>query len=346
MATIADVAREAGVSISTVSYALSGKRSIKEATRTRVMEAADRLGYQPNASARMLAANRSDIIAVTTPLHPDTDHSAHMLFTMEMTKAARAHDYDTLLLVHNDAVAGMKRSAATSLADGIIVLDVDAHDERAALARELSCPVVFIGIPADTSGLVCLDLDFEAAAALAVDRLVDAGRTHLGLISHAPEEIERESNFPLRFARSFESRAKERGVACAVAYPTAARADEPIADLLRDLPELDGLVVNGAESIAATVAAALASHGLAVPTDVSVVAAGVAYGTDKYDVPLDIIPLDATASCTAAMDLLAGMIERGDTPPQVTLLAPTYVERGSVAAAVAAVPTPAASTVA
>ena len=104
MATIEDVAREAGVSISTVSYALSGKRAISAGTRERVRDAATRLGYLPHASARMLAANRSNIVAVTAPLHPDTDHSAHMVFAMEVTKAAREKDYDTLLLVHDDAL--------------------------------------------------------------------------------------------------------------------------------------------------------------------------------------------------------------------------------------------------
>ncbi|HMO10646.1 MAG TPA: LacI family DNA-binding transcriptional regulator, partial [Actinotalea sp.] len=155
MATIGDVAKEAGVSISTVSYALSGKRAITEETRVKVLDAARRLGYAPQAAARALAARRSDLLAVTTPLHADTDHSAHMAFAMAVTRAARARDYDTVLLVHDDALEGMRRSAATSLADGIVVLDVAADDARAELARTLDCPVVFIGLPSDTAGLTC-----------------------------------------------------------------------------------------------------------------------------------------------------------------------------------------------
>lgn len=99
----------------------------------------------PRASARALAANRSEIIAVTAPLHKDTDPAAHMVFAMEVTIAARQHDYDTLSLVHDDALEGMKRSASTALTDGIIVLDVVPHDDRANLARKLSYPTVFIG---------------------------------------------------------------------------------------------------------------------------------------------------------------------------------------------------------
>ncbi|BDZ62186.1 hypothetical protein GCM10025873_19770 [Demequina sediminis] len=196
MATIADVAQAAGVSISTVSYALSGKRSITQATRERVLAAAQELGYLPHASARMLAANRSHIIAVSEPVHPDTDDAAHMSFAMETTKVARSHNYDTLLLVHDDALAGMRRSAATQLADGIVVLDVDEDDARVPLARTLACPTVFVGLPADTEGLLCVDLDFEAAARTAIDRLVETGHRQIGLISHRRETLDRGSNFP------------------------------------------------------------------------------------------------------------------------------------------------------
>lgn len=335
VATIEDVAREAGVSISTVSYALSGKRSISAATRDRVQAAASRLGYLPHASARMLAANRSHIIAVTAPLHPDTDHSAHMAFAMEVTKEARAQDYDTLLLVHNDALEGMKRSAATSLADGIIVLDVDAHDERAELARDLACPTMFVGIPEDTTGLMCVDLDFEAAAAMAIDRLADAGRTRIGLISHPRETIARESNFPLRFLHGFETYAAAKGLEVAVANPVPHRAHEAVDSLLDSLPDIDGLVLNTSSDVAATVSAALAAHGRAVPDDVSVVAAGVTFSTHRFPVPFDTIPLDAHASCSAAVQMLVRTIEDGVRHPQTTLIPPTYIDCGSVAPAVA-----------
>jgi len=336
VATIDDVAREAGVSISTVSYALSGKRSISPSTRLRVEAAATKLGYLPHASARMLAANRSDIIAVTTPLHPDTDQSAHMTFTMEVTKAARDVDYDTVLLVHNDAVEGMKRSAATSLADGIIVLDVDAHDERAVLARQLKCPVVFIGIPADTTGLVCVDLDFEAAAVMAIDRLVAAGRTNIALISHPTETIDRESNFPLRFLHAFEGHAASLGLDAITVNPTEHRAHEAIDAIMTRMPNLNGLVLNTTSDIAGSVSAALAEYGRKVPTDVGVIAAGVTFSTHRFPVPFDTIPLDAHASCTTAVAMLVDLIENHASLPERTLIPPSYIEHGSVTPATVA----------
>ncbi|MGW6159348.1 LacI family DNA-binding transcriptional regulator, partial [Streptomyces sp. NPDC055144] len=64
MVTLAEVARHAGVSASTVSYALSGKRSISAATRERVESSVRKLGYHPNAGARALASSKSNIIAL------------------------------------------------------------------------------------------------------------------------------------------------------------------------------------------------------------------------------------------------------------------------------------------
>lgn len=330
MATIDDVAQAAGVSISTVSYALSGKRKIKPETRTRVLAAAQELGYMPHASARMLAANHSNIIAVTAPLHVDTDEAAHMTFALEVTRAARAHDYDSLLLVDDEAVNGMQRTAATSLADGVVVLDVDIHDERAPLARHLDFPTVFIGIPEDTTGLMCVDLDFEAAARQCVDRLYDAGHRQVGLISHERTTIERESNFPLRFRDAFTARAQELSLDHAIAYPVHGRAGDAVDDLLAELPELTGIVLNTGQSVAESLVPSLARRGRAVPDDVSVIAGGATFRTDRFRQPIDTIPLDARASCSAAVDLLVDAIEAGHITPQVVLLEPTYIDHGSV----------------
>lgn len=331
MATIDDVAQAAGVSISTVSYALSGKRSIKPSTRDHVIEVAKKLGYQPQASARMLAANRSHILAVTAPLHADTETAAHMTFALEVTKAARTNGYDTLLLVDDDAVVGMRRTAGTALSDGIVVLDVDVHDERAELARSLRHPVVFIGIPQDTSGLICVDLDFEAAARMAIDRLREAGHTSIGLISHELITMERGSNFPVRFLNGFTTHARATGIHSAVAHPQGQRAEDAVAALFDALPHMTAIVVNSSSGVTASVTDALAQRGLAVPSDVSVIAAGGTFSTAHLEVPLDTIPIDAHASCTTAVSLLVDAVETGKVIPQTVLIDPRYTSHGSVA---------------
>lgn len=333
MATIEDVARDAGVSISTVSYALSGKRAISEETRRRVLASAERLGYMPKAAARALAARRSHIIAVTTPLHADTDHSAHMAFAMAVTTAAREHDYDTLLLVQDDALAGMRRTAATSLADGVVVLDVAADDPRADLARGLDLPVVFIGVPEDASGLTCIDLDFEQAARSAVEALHAAGHRELVLLSQPSDVIARASNYPLRIERAASERAEELGLALSVLNPDPSDPTAVVETLLDSHPGATGLVLATRTEVADALGAALERRGLRVPDDVSVVMVGMTPDPGRQPLPYDAFPLDPGLTCPVAVETLVGLIDGSLAPGGVRLVPPVHVSRGSVAPA-------------
>ncbi len=335
MATIEDVARVAGVSISTVSYALSGKRRISDDTRRRVEDAASKLHYAPRASARALAANRSEIIAVTAPLHADTDPTAHMAFAMEVTIAARACDYDTLLLVHDDAFSGMKRSADSSLADGIIVLDVAAHDERAELARSISCPTVFIGVPDNTEGLVCVDLDFESSVRQSIDALVEAGHEQIALIGHNRDTLAREANYPLRIHREFARYASERGLSAVIVSPPSDDAADALELVLSQQPGTTGIVLSTSHHVAASLTAALADRGLSVPRDISVIAAGMTPDLSRTPLQFDALPLDPALTCPVAVDILVGLIDGSRLTSTVILVPPVYQSRGTVAPAAA-----------
>ena len=150
VAKINEVAEAAGVSISTVSYALSGKRPVSPETRRRIEQAVSDLGYSPNAGARMLAGSRTHIFALTEPLRRDTHAPTHMSFVLATAVAARRSDYDVLLLTDEQASAGMARVAASGLVDAILVLDVAPDDERVDLARSIDTPSIFIGVPTTT----------------------------------------------------------------------------------------------------------------------------------------------------------------------------------------------------
>lgn len=332
MVTISEVAREAGVSISTVSYALSRKRPISAETRARVDAAIRKLKYVPNSSARALAARRSGILAVTAPFHADTDPTAHMLFAMQVTVAARSHGYDTLLLVDDDALEGMQRSSATGMADGIIVLDVAAHDERAELARNIDAPAVFIGVPEDTSGLTCIDVDFERAVREALERLLAAGHRHVGLIAHHPDLFERDSNYATRIVRAFNLEVAELGLAGAVVNPTADRAHGAVQELLAALPELSAIVLSTSTSVASSLLDALAERALEVPRDVSVISVGMIPVPGRNPIPFDSLPLDPKLTCPAAVEMLVGRID-GDQSHGIRLVAPDYQDLGTVARA-------------
>ena len=334
MANINEVAEAAGVSISTVSYALSGKRPVAPGTRRRIEDAVRELGYSPNAGARMLAGSRTQIFALTEPLRKDTHAPTHMAFVLATAVAARRKDYDILLLTDEQAHAGMSRVAANGLVDAILVLDVAPDDARVGLARQIATPTVFIGIPDDNEGLVCVDLDFEAAAAQAVDLLADAGHTSVGLVGQA-ETAYVKSNFPPRVRASVVARGVERGIA--VAYGTTGKKHADRAAARRTAGELieggaTALILHCADEAHAAVLAELETRGLRVPEDVSVVSVGASFDTNALSIPVDSIPLVPEASCDLAVDLALGMLGPDRPEPGLRLIPPAYSPHGTIAA--------------
>ncbi len=334
MANITEVAEAAGVSISTVSYALSGKRPVAADTRRRIEAAVLELGYSPNAGARMLAGSRTQIFALTEPLRKDTHAPTHMAFVLATAVAARRNDYDILLLTDEQAQAGMSRVAANGLVDAILVLDVAPDDARVALARQIATPTVFIGIPDDTDGLICVDLDFEAAAARAVDLLAEAGHRSIGLVGQT-ETAYVKSNFPPRVRASVLARSAERGISAA--YGTTGSKHASRQATRRTVGELlDGgataLILHCADDAHAAVLAELDTRGLSVPEDVSVISVGASFDLTALPVALDSIPLIPESSCDLAVDLALQTLGPDRPEPGVRLIAPTYTARGSIAA--------------
>lgn len=334
MANINEVAEAAGVSISTVSYALSGKRPVAPDTRRRIEAAVLELGYSPNAGARMLAGSRTQIFALTEPLRKDTHAPTHMAFVLATAVAARRNDYDILLLTDEQAQAGMSRVAANRLVDAILVLDVAPDDPRVALARQIATPTVFIGIPDDNDGLICVDLDFEAAAAWAVDLLADAGHRSIGLVGQTDTAYVK-SNFPPRVRAAVSERSAERGITSASGTTGSKHASRQVTR--RTVAELlDGgataLILHCADDAHAAVLAELDARGLSVPGDVSIVSVGASFDLGALPVALDSIPLVPEASCDLAVDLALQMLGPDRPEPGVRLIAPTYTDRGSIAA--------------
>ncbi|MER6969023.1 LacI family DNA-binding transcriptional regulator, partial [Streptomyces halstedii] len=246
MVKITDVARHAGVSPSTVSYALSGKRPISEETRRRVEESIRHLGYRPHAGARALASSRSNVLALVVPLRAGIHVPVVMQFAVSVVTEARRHDHDVLLLTQEEGEEGLRRVADTALVDALIVMDVQLHDPRLSLLRALDRPSVLIGFPAAAEGLTCIDLDFRAAGELCVDRLAELGHRVVALVGSPPEVYVRGTAFAQRVVEGFTAAADRAGLVSSVhpceASPAAARRTAE--QLLREQPGLTGVVVH------------------------------------------------------------------------------------------------------
>jgi len=329
--TIDDVARAAGVSTSTVSYVLSGKRPISAPTRQRVERAIRDLGYRPHAGARALASSRTDVLGLMAPLRVDVNFSVIMQFVTGVVAAARTFGHDVLLLT-SDEIADMERVASGSMVDALVMMDIEADDPRVPVLTGLSQPAVLIGLPRDPEGLSCVDLDFDAAGRLAVDHLARLGHRRIALIGSPRAVMERHTSYAERMLEGFTRGVAESGVEGVVeaCEASTAGASDAVDRVLARLPDVTAFVVHN-EVALPWVLATLRERGRHVPDDVSVVAlcpSDVALG---QLLPMTSIDLPAQTIGEVAVAMAMARVER-DEPAETRLLAPQLVERGSTAA--------------
>lgn len=306
MVTIADVADAAGVSISTVSYVMSGKRTISPETKDRVEKAIAKLNYSPHASARSLASRSTNVIGLQAPLRPGVDVNVIMEIVAGVVREARAHHYDILLLTSDDA-AGLTRAARGSMVDALLVMDIESHDPRIAALKDLPAPGILIGLPDGAGGIPCVDFDFEAAGRLAASRLADLGHRRIALFGAPDEVMARHTSYADRLSRGFRQVAEERGLDASVhACPSSAEATRVVGTVLSDDPAVSGVLFHNEAALPhvagrfAEAAAAGAFDAIALaPRTVALAVPGL---TDWIDVPAEELGAHATRAIMSLLD--------------------------------------------
>ncbi|MEU0132741.1 LacI family DNA-binding transcriptional regulator [Streptomyces sp. NPDC006296] len=329
MVTLAEVARHAGVSASTVSYVLSGKRSISAPTRERVEQSIRQLGYHPNAGARALASSRSHVIALMVPLRTDMYVPVMMEIAMAVATTARTHGYDVLLLTGEEGPAAVRRIAGSSLADAMILMDVELHDQRMPLLRESGRTAVLIGLPADTSGLTCVDLDFEATGALCVEHLAGLGHREVAVIGEAAAVYERHTGFAERTVDGVRAAARNAGTRilhrpCEGGYAATAAT---LARVFDERPGTTGVIVQN-EAAVEPLLNLLQQQGRAVPEDVSVVAVCPDQVATQASVRLTSVAIPAQEMGRRAVEQVMAKLG-GRSTDEVDLLEPVLTVRAS-----------------
>lgn len=330
MPTIMDVAAAAGVSASTVSYVLSGKRTISPATRSRVQRAIDDLGYRPHAGARALASNRTAVLGLVAPLREDVNVNVIMRFVRSVTLTARTHDLDVLLLTKEED-AGLRRVSDGSLVDGLLVMDIEADDPRVDVLTGLDRPTVLIGVPRDPRGLSCVDFDFVGAARTAVAHLSGLGHRRIAFLASPPRSLDRHAGYAERVRDGFLEAVRAAGVEAVhrPCEPGRAGARRGLDAVRAELPGVTALLVHNEAALPALLAL-LSEEGLAVPADLSVVAISAGSG-DELPRPLTSLLVPAEDMGRIAVEMLVARIG-GDRTAETRLLAAHLEDRGSTAA--------------
>lgn len=333
--TSKDVARVAGVAQSTVSYVLTGKRSISEETRRRVQDAIDQLTYQPNAGARALASQRTSVIGLMIPFTPGVDTAGLLPFIETIASLARAHDYDVLLVTADEGTDGLRRLSGRSLSDAIIMMDVQVEDERVPLAASLSIPVVLIGIPPDSFGLQCVDVDFELAARLAVEEMAAGQHDRIIFLGHPAELTRRQLNYIPRFNDAAIAAARRHGLPfefISPVEPGRAAAREVVARLLPDVRrERLGLMISNSQTVQ-PILNALIAHGIVPGRDVSVIAHCTDEVAREAEPPVTNVSLEPREVSRRAIEAVFRLLDRSRSAPKaiVDLVSPQLTRRATM----------------
>jgi LacI family repressor for deo operon, udp, cdd, tsx, nupC, and nupG len=204
-ATIKDIARELGLSVATVSRALSRPELLKPETRARVLEVTARLGYQPNLIARGLRLKETRLVFVVTPrLSP---YFLEVFRGVEL--AARESGYD-VLMGHTDRSAERERllidQVASRRADGVIL--VTSADTAALAERKGRIPPLVAALESvDRDEIPTVRVDNTDGGAQATRHLIGLGHTRIAHIA-GPE-----TNLMARHRREgFELAMREAGL--------------------------------------------------------------------------------------------------------------------------------------
>lgn len=199
--SITHVAREAGVSKSTVSRALAGDRRVKAETRLRIEEVARRLGYSRHRIASALARGRTFMVAVATPAPPRSFSDPFFLeFLGALGDRLTSAGYNLVLtLPDRPAASGSRDLPASapgsledlvvgSMVDGAVLTEIAADDPRLAMLVQHQVPFVTLGTPEPAAGgsagrLFSVDGDNAGGARLAVQHLIELGHREIACVT-------------------------------------------------------------------------------------------------------------------------------------------------------------------
>ena len=159
--TIYDVAREAGVSLATVSRVINGSSVVREKTRQKVLKVIEDLDFKPNQIARGLATSKTTTIAIIFP----QSLFAHVKDMIGgIGDAGRHLDYNITIYTtddigDDDTVGDVLEKVVKTRADGVILFNNDHIDHEIELVRKYKIPAVIIGscVSDDLIGSIYID---------------------------------------------------------------------------------------------------------------------------------------------------------------------------------------------
>jgi LacI family transcriptional regulator, repressor for deo operon, udp, cdd, tsx, nupC, and nupG len=320
MTTIHDVARASGVSISTVSRAMSRPEQVNATTRERVLAAAAELDYRPSTAARSLTSGRSMTLGLLVP-----DITNPFFFDLIRGTQGRSATagYHQILIDTQESVELEQHHIAASAkeSDGLVLAASRLTDEALAAAART---VPLVAINRSTPGVSSVVIDTPSGMGQAVDHLASLGHRKVAYLSGP-----RSSWSNARRWRAVQQAARRTGISARQLgpFPPTREAGAAAADAAVHAGVTAVLAFN--DLIALGVLRRLFDRGLSVPEDMSVVGCDNTFGSDFCHPPLTTVSAPIEQAGQLATDMLLALLRSPVPSPRVHELPAVLTIRGS-----------------
>jgi LacI family transcriptional regulator len=181
--TIYDVAREANVSMATVSRVVNGNPNVKPTTRKKVQEAIDRLGYRPNAVARGLASKKTTTVGV---IIPDISNIFYSELARGIEDIATMYKYNIILSnsdQNKDKEFHLLNTMLGKQVDGIVFMSGNITEEHVEEFEKSPVPIVLAASVESTNTVPAVTIDVEQAAYDAVTEFANKGHKKIAFVT-------------------------------------------------------------------------------------------------------------------------------------------------------------------
>ena len=181
--TIYDVAREANVSMATVSRVVNGNPNVKPATRKKVNEVIERLGYRPNAVARGLASKKTTTVGV---IIPDISSIFYAELARGIEDIATMYKYNIILSnsdSNQDKELHLIQTMLGKQVDGVVFMSSNITEEHIEELKKSPVPVVLAGTVEDTEQIPSVNIDYKQAVMDAVAFFKENGHERIAVVT-------------------------------------------------------------------------------------------------------------------------------------------------------------------
>lgn len=331
--TIKDVAREAGVSIATVSKVINNKPFISDTTREHVFRVMEQMNYQPNAQASHFARKRSENIVFLAVTETHTAfHNPHMFEILcGAQKKLREKKYNVSFIGSPDKETALKEAESIisrKAADGLVIHGSATSKALAALLINTEFPHVIIGRPPFSTTTCWIDINNHVSGEMATKYLNSCGYTKIAFIG-GPEtdEISRHR------LKGFVSAMHINGLcvpASFIKYGTYSKESgvAMMEELLRGSCLPDAIICEN-NQIAMGAADAIQKHGMTIPNDFGLITFDDYPLSQLINPPLTVVDIDVHEMGHQAASILLQKIQNPTLQVQSFATLPSLIIRSS-----------------